>query len=152
MRCGHPELPRVGRPLLVLVKVDFKKSHDSYRRGAEAALRMSGKHHEIYLTDARRVEPAKLQTIFRQPVQERQARAQPVQASSGFLGMRPAPHGSSDPQPLHGRMDEQNTYPSIRAAALAGWGSGRASRGSRENTPTRAGPGPSDGFSSAGRQ
>ncbi len=28
----------------------------------------SGKHHEIYLSDARRVEPAKLKTILRQPI------------------------------------------------------------------------------------
>jgi hypothetical protein len=28
-----------------------------------------GKHHEIYLSDARRVEPSKLRTILRQPVQ-----------------------------------------------------------------------------------
>jgi hypothetical protein len=35
----------------------------------EAGLQMSGKHHEIYLSDPRRVEPAKLQTILRQPVQ-----------------------------------------------------------------------------------
>src|SRR5207253_361161 len=34
----------------------------------ESGLRMSGKHHEIYLNDARRVEPAKLRTILRQPV------------------------------------------------------------------------------------
>ncbi len=33
-----------------------------------ADLRMTGKHHEIYLSDARRVEPAKLRTILRQPV------------------------------------------------------------------------------------
>ena len=31
-------------------------------------LRMSGRHHEIYLSDARRVEPAKRRTILRQPV------------------------------------------------------------------------------------
>jgi hypothetical protein len=31
-------------------------------------LRMVGKHHEIYLGDPRRVEPAKLRTILRQPV------------------------------------------------------------------------------------
>jgi hypothetical protein len=36
----------------------------------EAGLRMSGRHHEIYLNDARRVEPAKLRTILRQPVEE----------------------------------------------------------------------------------
>jgi hypothetical protein len=29
---------------------------------------MTGKHHEIYLSDARKVEPAKLRTILRQPV------------------------------------------------------------------------------------
>ncbi|GEK81324.1 GyrI-like domain-containing protein [Agrococcus baldri] len=31
-------------------------------------LQMTGLHHEIYLSDARRVEPAKLRTILRQPV------------------------------------------------------------------------------------
>lgn len=34
-----------------------------------AGLTMRGKHHEIYLSDARRVEPAKLRTILRQPVE-----------------------------------------------------------------------------------
>jgi hypothetical protein len=33
-------------------------------------LTMTGKHHEIYLSDARRVAPAKLRTILRQPVRE----------------------------------------------------------------------------------
>jgi hypothetical protein len=33
-------------------------------------LRMSGHHHEIYLSDQRRTEPAKLKTILRQPVQK----------------------------------------------------------------------------------
>lgn len=33
-----------------------------------AGLKMTGKHHEIYLSDARKVEPAKLRTILRQPV------------------------------------------------------------------------------------
>ena len=32
-------------------------------------LRMTGLHHEIYLSDVRRVEPAKLRTILRQPVE-----------------------------------------------------------------------------------
>ena len=36
----------------------------------KAGLRMSGKHHEIYLNDARRVQPARLRTILRQPVEE----------------------------------------------------------------------------------
>lgn len=31
-------------------------------------LRMSGKHHEVYLTDPRRTAPEKLRTILRQPV------------------------------------------------------------------------------------
>ena len=34
-------------------------------------LRMSGKHHEIYLSDLRRTAPSKLRTILRQPVEER---------------------------------------------------------------------------------
>jgi len=32
-------------------------------------LRLAGLHHEIYLSDARRTEPAKLRTILRQPVE-----------------------------------------------------------------------------------
>lgn len=35
----------------------------------EQGLRMSGKHHEIYLSDARRVAPERLRTILRQPVE-----------------------------------------------------------------------------------
>lgn len=34
---------------------------------AEQGGRLSGKHHEIYLSDARRTAPAKLKTIIRQP-------------------------------------------------------------------------------------
>lgn len=34
----------------------------------ENGLHMTGRHHEIYLSDMRRVEPAKLRTILRQPV------------------------------------------------------------------------------------
>ncbi len=34
-----------------------------------AGLRVTGKHHEIYLNDARRVAPEKLRTILRQPVE-----------------------------------------------------------------------------------
>ncbi len=34
----------------------------------QRGLRMTGRHHEIYLSDARRVEPAKRRTILRQPV------------------------------------------------------------------------------------
>lgn len=39
---------------------DFIPSH---------GLRMTGKHHEIYLSDPRRVIPSKLRTILRQPVE-----------------------------------------------------------------------------------
>ena len=34
----------------------------------ENGLRMRGRHHEIYLSDLRRTDPAKLRTILRQPV------------------------------------------------------------------------------------
>ena len=33
------------------------------------SLRMTGRHHEIYLSDPRRADPAKLRTILRQPVE-----------------------------------------------------------------------------------
>jgi hypothetical protein len=36
-------------------------------------LRMTGRHHEIYFSDARRVAPAKFRTILRQPVQKEKA-------------------------------------------------------------------------------
>ncbi len=35
----------------------------------EAGFRMTGVHHEIYLSDPRRVEPSRLRTILRQPVE-----------------------------------------------------------------------------------
>jgi hypothetical protein len=34
----------------------------------EAGLRMTGKHHEVYFSDARRTAPEKLRTLLRQPV------------------------------------------------------------------------------------
>ncbi len=34
----------------------------------EQGLERRGKHHEIYLNDPRRADPAKLKTIIRQPV------------------------------------------------------------------------------------
>ncbi|KQU45791.1 hypothetical protein ASG84_10800 [Rhodococcus sp. Leaf278] len=34
----------------------------------DSGLTMTGRHHEIYLSDPRRVEPAKLRTVLRQPV------------------------------------------------------------------------------------
>ncbi|MBW6439347.1 GyrI-like domain-containing protein [Actinoplanes hulinensis] len=35
----------------------------------ENGLRMTGRHHEIYLSDARKVDPGRLRTILRQPVE-----------------------------------------------------------------------------------
>jgi effector-binding domain-containing protein len=43
------------------------KLHDEYL--AANILRMTGPHHEIYLSDRRRTAPAKLRTILRQPVE-----------------------------------------------------------------------------------
>ncbi|WP_426172015.1 GyrI-like domain-containing protein [Microbacterium sp. DWRC1-3] len=39
-----------------------------YRFIPENGLQMRGRHHEIYLSDLRRTDPAKLRTILRQPV------------------------------------------------------------------------------------
>lgn len=44
----------------------LQEMHDEFIPGA--GLTMSGRHHEIYLSDSRRVAPAKLRTILRQPV------------------------------------------------------------------------------------
>ncbi|GAA4547736.1 GyrI-like domain-containing protein [Pseudonocardia xishanensis] len=47
----------------------LRRMHEEYIPGR--GLAMTGKHHEIYLSDPRRVGPAKLRTILRQPVIER---------------------------------------------------------------------------------
>jgi hypothetical protein len=52
----------------------------------------TGRHHEIYLSDARKVEPARLRTILRQPCQRR-AVATPVDPGSGEAVVQ-APAGS----------------------------------------------------------
>ena len=39
-----------------------------HRYISSSGMTMTGKHHEIYLSDPRRVEPTKLRTILRQPV------------------------------------------------------------------------------------
>jgi hypothetical protein len=44
----------------------LEEMHETFIPGA--GLRMTGKHHEIYLNDARRTDPARLRTILRQPV------------------------------------------------------------------------------------
>ncbi|WP_127480055.1 GyrI-like domain-containing protein [Nocardioides pantholopis] len=41
--------------------------HDEFLPGA--GLRMTGRHHEIYLSDPRKVEASRLRTILRQPVE-----------------------------------------------------------------------------------
>jgi hypothetical protein len=46
-------------PVLDRMHREFIPSH---------GLRMTGRHHEIYLSDLRRADPAKLRTILRQPV------------------------------------------------------------------------------------
>ncbi len=43
--------------------------HERFIPGA--GLQMTGRHHEIYLSDPRRTAPARLRTILRQPVMER---------------------------------------------------------------------------------
>ncbi|GAA2238864.1 GyrI-like domain-containing protein [Rarobacter faecitabidus] len=44
------------------------RMHDEFIPAA--GMRMTGKHHEIYLSDPRRVAPQKLRTILRQPVEK----------------------------------------------------------------------------------
>ena len=51
-------------PVLARLHHEFIPAH---------GLRMTGKHHEIYLSDPRRADPAKLRTILRQPVEEARA-------------------------------------------------------------------------------
>lgn len=46
----------------------LRQLHDEFI--PKAGLVMTGRHHEIYLSDPRRVAPAKLRTILRQPVAE----------------------------------------------------------------------------------
>jgi hypothetical protein len=37
----------------------------------ESGLAENGKHHEIYLSDPRRIAPEKLKTVLRQPVKKK---------------------------------------------------------------------------------
>ncbi|MEV2275271.1 GyrI-like domain-containing protein [Nocardiopsis sp. NPDC049922] len=46
-------------PVLARLHHEYLAAHD---------LRMAGHHHEVYLNDPRRTEPAKLRTVLRQPV------------------------------------------------------------------------------------
>lgn len=47
----------------------LKKMHDEFIPGQ--GLSLSGKHHEIYFSDVRKVAPDKLRTLLRQPVTKR---------------------------------------------------------------------------------
>ena len=49
-------------PILAKLHNDFIPKHD---------YAMSGKHHEVYLSDPRKVKPEKLKTILRQPVRKK---------------------------------------------------------------------------------
>lgn len=57
-------------PVLATLHNDYLPAHD---------LVPNGRHHEIYLSDARRTDPTKLKTVLRQPV----ADAAPRDADSG---------------------------------------------------------------------
>ena len=66
---------RVGQMLQVGPYDREPKSIGRMREFARArGLQLHGRHHEIYLSDPRRVAPAKLRTILGQPVRPRPAR------------------------------------------------------------------------------
>ncbi|HMA40688.1 MAG TPA: GyrI-like domain-containing protein [Gemmatimonadales bacterium] len=66
------ETQREGRCVQMLHRGPYRAEHATitamvaFARGR--GLRPRGRHHEIYLSDPRRVAPAKLRTILRQPV------------------------------------------------------------------------------------
>lgn len=66
---------REGRVVQVLHVGPYDREHESIDRMQELVrargLREHGRHHEIYLSDPRRVAPAKLRTILRHPVRRR---------------------------------------------------------------------------------
>ncbi|HJQ64907.1 MAG TPA: GyrI-like domain-containing protein [Gemmatimonadales bacterium] len=63
---------REGRVVQLLHVGRYDREHESIGRMREFArargLRLHGRHHEIYLSDPRRVAPTKLRTILRHPV------------------------------------------------------------------------------------
>lgn len=63
---------REGRVVQLLHVGPYDREHESIDRMRElvraSGLREYGRHHEIYLSDPRRVAPAKLRTILRRPV------------------------------------------------------------------------------------
>ena len=49
----------------------LQRLHDEFM--PQNGYEMAGKHHEIYLSDARKVAPEKLRTVLRQPVRRESA-------------------------------------------------------------------------------
>jgi hypothetical protein len=66
---------REGRVVQLLHVGPYNREHESIARMQEfvrdRGLQPYGRHHEIYLSDPRRVAPAKLRTILRHPVRSR---------------------------------------------------------------------------------
>jgi hypothetical protein len=66
---------REGRVVQLLHVGPYNREHESIARmqafARERGLQPHGRHHEIYLSDPRRVAPAKLRTILRHPVRSR---------------------------------------------------------------------------------
>jgi hypothetical protein len=80
----HPKLPYDGASLDVVdegraVQILHVGPYDQealtldelHRYMDQHGLRISGRHHEIYLSDPRRTKPAKLKTVIRYAVEER---------------------------------------------------------------------------------
>lgn len=69
------EVLREGRVVQILHVGPYDREHESIRRMEEFArsreLRFHGRHHEVYLSDPRRVPAARLRTILRHPVRSR---------------------------------------------------------------------------------
>jgi hypothetical protein len=63
---------REGRVVQLLHVGPYDREHESLGRMEEFArakgVRLAGRHHEIYLSDPRRVAPGRLRTILRRPV------------------------------------------------------------------------------------
>jgi hypothetical protein len=63
---------REGRVVQLLHVGPYDREHESLGRMEEFTrahgVRLAGRHHEIYLSDPRRVAPARLRTILRRPV------------------------------------------------------------------------------------
>nr|WP_287154725.1 GyrI-like domain-containing protein [Candidatus Solincola tengchongensis] len=83
-RKGNPILSSVslrrfreGTSIQILHLGPYEREPDTVERlesfAAENGLRLSGKHHEIYLSDPRRTTPERLQTVIRYAVSREEA-------------------------------------------------------------------------------